>query len=102
MLANKDDIRENNTPAVICGGKVFYEILGDSNCDVPQVTGKHPDTLFTGEDAVLPSSALGENYITDFDTLRSMGDRLLKNLVPNLDVSGKAAPRLPQPQSVSS
>lgn len=46
------------------------------------------DILFTGNDAVLPSSALSNNYITNFSTLRSMGDNLMAALAKNLKLSG--------------
>ncbi|KAJ5523646.1 hypothetical protein N7513_013190 [Penicillium frequentans] len=44
--------------------------------------------LFTGKDSVLPSSALNKNYITNFGTLRSMGDSLMGSLAKNLGLSG--------------
>lgn len=46
------------------------------------------DILFTGKDAVLPSSALNKNYITNFTTLRSMGDKLMSALAKSLNLSG--------------
>ena len=47
------------------------------------------DILFTGSDAVLPSSALNKNYVTNFSTLRAMGDKLITALAKNLNlVSG--------------
>lgn len=46
------------------------------------------DIVFTGKNAVLPSSALTKNYITNFTTLRSMGDKLVNALVSNLGLSG--------------
>jgi chitosanase len=46
------------------------------------------DIVFTGKDAVLPSSALNKNYITNFTTLRSMGDKLVNALASNLGLSG--------------
>lgn len=46
------------------------------------------DILFTGDDAVLPSSALNKNYVTNFTTLRSMGDKLMTALAKNLKLSG--------------
>lgn len=49
----------------------------------------YQDILFTGNDAVLPSSALNKNYVTNFSTLRSMGDKLITALAKNLNlVSG--------------
>ncbi|CAI7644971.1 unnamed protein product [Penicillium glandicola] len=102
----------NNIGAVICGGKMFYGIYGDSDGDDPQVIGEaswlmartcfpgdnlngdngHVDVdvtyiLFTGDDAVLPSSALTKNYVTNFSTLRSMGDKLMTTLAKNLGLS---------------
>ena len=46
------------------------------------------DILFTGKNSVLPSSALNENYITNFSTLRSMGDKLVNALASNLGLGG--------------
>ncbi|KAE8352696.1 fungal chitosanase of glycosyl hydrolase group 75-domain-containing protein [Aspergillus coremiiformis] len=112
MAANKDLLPGNNVAAVICNGKMYYGILGDSNGDDPQITGEaswlmartcfpkedlqgnnaHSSKdvtyiLFTGKDAVLPDAAISENYITDFNTLRSMGDRLVRALASNLDTT---------------
>ncbi|CBF73882.1 uncharacterized protein ANIA_11051 [Aspergillus nidulans FGSC A4] len=42
------------------------------------------DIVFLGEDAVLPASAMNDKYITDFDTLRAMGDELVNALVSNI------------------
>ncbi|KAJ5933561.1 hypothetical protein N7454_005890, partial [Penicillium verhagenii] len=103
----------NNIGAVICNGKMFYGIYGDSDGDDPQVIGEaswlmartcfpkenlngnagHGNVdvtyiLFTGKDAVLPTSALNKNFITNFTTVRSMGDRLMGALVKNLGLSG--------------
>ncbi|KAJ5248759.1 hypothetical protein N7468_000210 [Penicillium chermesinum] len=103
----------NNIAAVICNGKMFYGIYGDSNGDTPEVIGEASwlmartcfpgDNLngnaghgavdvtyivFTGSSAVLPSSAVSTNYITDFTTLRSKGDSLVNSLVKNLGLSG--------------
>ncbi|PYH96596.1 hypothetical protein BO71DRAFT_407556 [Aspergillus ellipticus CBS 707.79] len=108
-----DELSGNNIAAVICDGKMYYGILGDANGDSPQVTGEaswlmartcFPNDdlngdaghvpadvtyiVFTGEKAVLPSSALNKNYITNFDTLRSMGDSLVGALASKLDLSG--------------
>lgn len=44
------------------------------------------DILFTGSDSVLPTSALNENYITNFSTLRVMGDKLMTALAKNLNL----------------
>ncbi|KAK1138500.1 hypothetical protein N8T08_002450 [Aspergillus melleus] len=109
MVANKDDLPGNNVVAVICNGKMFYGILGDSNGDTPLVTGEaswlmartcfpddnldgnkghsEPDVtyiVFTGKDAVLPSSAINEHYITNFGTLKSMGNKLMSDLASSL------------------
>ncbi|KAJ5087210.1 hypothetical protein N7456_010826 [Penicillium angulare] len=106
----------NNIGAVICDGKMFYGIYGDSDGDDPQVIGEaswlmartcfpnddlngnsgHGDVdvtyiLFTGKDAVLPSSALSNNYVTNFTTLRSMGDKLINSLVKSLGL-GSGSP----------
>lgn len=40
MEANKKDLPGNNIAAVICNGKMYYGILGDSNGDTPHVTGE--------------------------------------------------------------
>ncbi|KAH3201368.1 hypothetical protein KXV64_008612 [Aspergillus fumigatus] len=113
LSANSGALPGNNIAAVICNGKMFYGILGDSNGDSPQVTGEaswlmartcfpneglngnngHTGVdvtyiVFTGKNAVLPSSALTKNYITNFTTLRSMGDKLVNALVSNLGLSG--------------
>ncbi|KAL4747086.1 fungal chitosanase of glycosyl hydrolase group 75-domain-containing protein [Aspergillus terricola var. indicus] len=102
-------LRGNNIAAVICNGNMFYGILGDTNGDSPEVTGEaswlmartcfpteglsgatgHNDAdviyiVFLGEDAVLPASAMNGKYITDFDTLREMGDALVNALVSNI------------------
>ncbi|RAL15906.1 glycoside hydrolase family 75 protein [Aspergillus homomorphus CBS 101889] len=109
LTANTDLLPGNNVVAVICNGKMYYGILGDSNGDDPEVTGEaswlmartcFPDEglngdnghaavdvtyiVFTGKDAVLPSSALGKNYLTNFTTLRSMGDKLMGALASHL------------------
>ncbi|KAJ5352174.1 hypothetical protein N7452_001148 [Penicillium brevicompactum] len=108
----------NNVAAVICNGKMFYGIYGDTNGASPQAIGEaswlmaqtcfpndnlngnrgHAETdvtyiVFTGNDAVLPGSALNEHYITDFTTLRSMGDKLVHSLAKSLQLvagSGKS------------
>ncbi|KAE8154786.1 fungal chitosanase [Aspergillus avenaceus] len=109
LAANKVLLPGNNIAAVICNGQMYYGILGDSNGDSPQITGEaswlmaktcFPNErlkgdnahsaddvtyiVFTGKDAVLPDSALNENYITNFDTLRSMGNKLSEALASNL------------------
>ncbi|KAJ5666060.1 uncharacterized protein N7477_008508, partial [Penicillium maclennaniae] len=95
------------------GNNMFYGIYGDSDGDDPEVIGEaswlmartcfpnddlngnagHGSVdvtyiLFTGNDAVLPGSALNKNYITNFTTLRSMGDSLMAALAKNLGLSG--------------
>lgn len=45
------------------------------------------DIVFTGDDAVLPDSAINNNYVTDFDTLKSMGDEFMTDLVSSLNLS---------------
>jgi chitosanase len=42
------------------------------------------DIIFTGDDAVLPDSAIGNNYLTDFATLTSMGNSFMADLVDEL------------------
>lgn len=37
-----------------------------------------------GQDAVLPDSAIGQNYLTNFNLLQSMGDNLMNELVSQL------------------
>ncbi|PLN81936.1 Chitosanase-domain-containing protein [Aspergillus taichungensis] len=113
LSANENLLSGNNIAAVICNGKMYYGILGDANGDSPQVTGEaswlmartcFPNDdlngnkghtaadvtyiLFTGKNSVLPSSALNENYITNFSTLRSMGDKLVNALASNLGLGG--------------
>ncbi|KAJ5453105.1 Fungal chitosanase [Penicillium cf. griseofulvum] len=103
----------NNIGAVICDGKMFYGIFGDTDGDNPEVIGEaswlmartcfpnddlngnrgHEQAdvtyiLFTGSDSVLPSSALNKNYVTNFTTLRSMGDKLMTALAKNLKLGG--------------
>ncbi|KAE8356744.1 fungal chitosanase of glycosyl hydrolase group 75-domain-containing protein [Aspergillus coremiiformis] len=113
FLQANPSIKPNALTAVICNGKMYYGILGDANGNSPQVTGEaswlmartcFPDEglsggkghnaadvtyiVFTGDSAVLPGSALDSNYVTDFDALRSMGDKLVGALVSNLRLSG--------------
>ncbi|KAE8375670.1 endo-chitosanase C [Aspergillus bertholletiae] len=130
--ANKATLKGNALAAVICAidsnGKMFYGIFGDSNGDSPQVTGEaswlmartcfpgedlngnkgHTAAdvtyiVFTGDKAVVPSSALNKNYITDFDILRSMGDSFVGALAKNLGLDGGNPPvtltttTIPQP-----
>ncbi|KAE8416053.1 fungal chitosanase of glycosyl hydrolase group 75-domain-containing protein [Aspergillus pseudocaelatus] len=112
LVANKDILLGNNIAAVICNGKMYYGILGDSNGDDPQITGEaswlmartcfpkenlqgnnaHSSKdityiLFTGKGAVLPDNAMDKTYITDFGTLRTMGDKLVRALASNVDTS---------------
>ncbi|OJJ03264.1 hypothetical protein ASPVEDRAFT_63056 [Aspergillus versicolor CBS 583.65] len=112
LEANPGAIPGNNVAAVICNNKMFYAILGDTNGNNPQVTGEaslllarscfpkdnlsgdsgHEEMdvtyiLYAGPEAVLPSSAHNDKYITDFDMLRSMGDHLTTSLSANLDGS---------------
>jgi len=106
------DLPGNNVAAVICNGKMFYGIFGDSNGDSPQVIGEaswrmgtacFPDgnisganghapadvtyIAFTGKNAVLPSTDMTKNYITQFEKLKSMGDELVSSLASHLDLS---------------
>ncbi|KAJ5093731.1 hypothetical protein N7456_009592 [Penicillium angulare] len=112
----KSDLPGNNIGAVICNGKMFYGIYGDSCGTDPQVIGEaswlmarscfpndnisgfngHVNVdvtyiLFTGPNAVLPGSALNSNFLTDFGTLRSMGDNLMTNLAKSLGLAPGAA-----------
>ncbi|KAL4920864.1 fungal chitosanase of glycosyl hydrolase group 75-domain-containing protein [Aspergillus aurantiobrunneus] len=111
LEANPVAIPGNNVAAVICNKKMFYAILGDANGNDPQVTGEaswllartcfpkdnlsgskgHDEAdvtyiLYTGSEAVLASTALDDNHITDFDKLRSMGDHLTTSLSKNLGI----------------
>ncbi|KAJ5506381.1 Fungal chitosanase [Penicillium expansum] len=103
----------NNVGAIICDGKMFYGIFGDTDADSPEVIGEaswlmartcFPDAdlngnsghgtpdvtyiVFAGANAVLPSSALNKNYVTNFTTLRALGDKLVTALAKNLKLSG--------------
>ncbi|KAL4940202.1 hypothetical protein BDV06DRAFT_230498 [Aspergillus oleicola] len=109
LEANQDVLPGNNIGAVICNGRMFYGILGDSNGDDPQLTGEaswlmartcfpHEDLnggeghmefdvtyiVFLGQQAVLPDSAINDNYVTDFGALQSIGDRLVNALLLNI------------------
>jgi chitosanase len=42
------------------------------------------DIVFTGDKAVLPSSAINKNYITDFDALTKLGNEFMTDLVEQL------------------
>ncbi|KAL4952722.1 fungal chitosanase [Aspergillus filifer] len=109
LTANHDILPGNNVAAVICNGRMFYSILGDSNGDDPQLTGEaswlmartcfphehlngssgHEQfdvtyIVFLGQQAVLPNTAINNHYVTDFGTLHSMGDRLVSALAANI------------------
>ncbi|KAL3468607.1 fungal chitosanase of glycosyl hydrolase group 75-domain-containing protein [Aspergillus heterothallicus] len=126
LEANPAATPGNNVAAIICNNKMYYGILGDTNYNDPQVTGEaswllsrtcfpeanlngnrghdEPDVtyiLFAGEQAVLPDTAHDDNYITDFDTLRSMGDRLVTSLLGNLGISLQAPGSPPDDESDS-
>ncbi|CAG8325146.1 unnamed protein product [Penicillium nalgiovense] len=71
------------------GNNMFYGIYGDSDGDTPQVIGEaswlmaricFPDD----EWQQCPCSALNKNYVTNFSTLRPMGDKLMTALAKNL------------------
>jgi len=107
-----EDLPGNNVAAVICNGNMFYGIFGDSNGDSPEVIGEaswrmgtacFPDgdisganghgavdvtyIVFTGKDAVLPSTDMTTNYITQFSKLKSMGDSFVSQLSSQLGLS---------------
>lgn len=42
------------------------------------------DIFFTGDKSVLPGSAIGNNYVTNFSALKTLGDQLMTDLVGNL------------------
>ncbi|RHZ43460.1 glycoside hydrolase family 75 protein [Aspergillus thermomutatus] len=111
--AYESQLTGNNVAAVICNGKMYYGIFGDTDGDTPEVIGEaswlmartcFPDDdlngnnghvpanvtyiVFTGDNAVLPSSAVNDNYITNFTKLRSLGDSLVNALVSQLGLSG--------------
>jgi hypothetical protein len=46
------------------------------------------DIVFTGKEAVLPSKAISSEYITNFATLRTMGDALMTSLLKNAGITG--------------
>ncbi|KAF7973572.1 hypothetical protein HWV62_14846 [Athelia sp. TMB] len=102
----------NNVVAVICDGKMYYGIFGDTNGDSPEVIGEaswrfaqtcFPNgkitgnnghgaadvtyITFTGKDAVLPKEALTTNYVTSFATLKKMGDEFTNALVKSIGLS---------------
>ncbi|CAK49178.1 uncharacterized protein An03g05260 [Aspergillus niger] len=109
LTANEDLLPGNNVAAVICNGKMYYGILGDSNGDDPEVTGEaswlmartcFPDDDLNGAEGHAEAdvtckpytrSALNKNYITNFSTLRSMGDKLVGALASNLGLTSSAS-----------
>lgn len=68
--------RGHNDPDVTC--RILFQ-----SPEALALTAKL-DIVFLGEDAVLPASAMNDKYITDFDTLRAMGDELVNALVSNI------------------
>ncbi|KAJ5164446.1 Fungal chitosanase [Penicillium coprophilum] len=107
--AYESSLKGNNIGAVICDGKMFYGIFGDTDGDNPEVIGEaswlmartcfpnddlngnsgHGDAdvtyiLFTGDHAVLPSTAFNNHYVTNFTSLRTTGDDLVAALANNL------------------
>jgi len=111
---NIKDLPGNNVAAVICNGNMFYGVFGDSNGDSPEVIGEaswrmgtacFPDgdisganghgatdvtyIAFSGKDAVLPSTDMTKNYITQFSTLKSMGDSFVSQLSSQLGLSSE-------------
>ncbi|OAQ69235.1 fungal chitosanase [Pochonia chlamydosporia 170] len=106
---HSSELAGNNLVAVICGGKLYYGVFGDTDGDSPEEIGEaswlmartcfpseglngnngHTPAdvtyiFFTGENSVLPNSAIGNNYVTNFAALKSLGDQLMKDLVGNL------------------
>ncbi|OGM48814.1 fungal chitosanase [Aspergillus bombycis] len=82
--ANKAKLKGNAISAVIWTCFPDEDLNGNKGHTAADVTY----IVFTGDKAVLPSSALNENYITNFDTLRSMGDSLVGALAKNLNLGG--------------
>ncbi|KAJ3479879.1 hypothetical protein NLG97_g8206 [Lecanicillium saksenae] len=105
------ELSGNNLVAVICNGKLYYGVFGDTDGDSPQEIGEaswlmantcfpgeglnggqgHSDAdvtyiFFTGDDSVLPNSAIGKNYLTNFQALKNLGDKLMKDLVSSLNL----------------
>lgn len=81
-----DDLNGNSGHGAVDVTCEFYNTLLFSIHVLPLT---QTDILFTGSDAVLPSSALNKNYVTNFSTLRAMGDKLITALAKNLNlVSG--------------
>lgn len=106
------DLPGNNIAAVICAGKMYYGIFGDSNGASPEVIGEaswrmgtacfpkdnisgangHGATdvtyiAFSGKNAILPTVDMTKSYITQFSALRSMGDQLVSELASHLGLS---------------
>ena len=50
------------------------------------LTNLPADIFFTGDESVLPDSAIGNNYLTNFNALKTLGDKLLGDLVSNLSL----------------
>ena len=66
---------------LVSGLKLTYS----SNCHFVTVLSiLFTDIVFTGDDAVLPDSAIGNNYLTNFNQLTGMGNQLLTDLVDEL------------------
>ncbi len=65
-------------PAICLLGVYDYETSPQAN------SAREIDIFFTGDDSVLPSSAIGKNYLTNFQALKSLGDKLMKDLVSSL------------------
>jgi len=119
------DLPGNNVVAVICDGKMYYGIFGDTNGDSPEVIGEaswrfaqtcfpngkitgnngHGQAdvtyiVYTGKDAVLPKEALTTNYVTSFTTLKQMGDEFTTALVKNIGLSsGSSSPASAEPSA---
>ncbi|TQV98430.1 fungal chitosanase [Cordyceps javanica] len=108
---HQNELAGNNLVAVICNGKLYYGVFGDTDGDSPQEIGEaswllantcfpgqglnggkgHTDAdvtyiFFTGDDSVLPDSAIGKNYLTNFQALKSLGDKLMKDLVSRVNL----------------
>jgi chitosanase len=118
----------NNVVAVICDGKMYYGIFGDTNGDTPEVIGEaswrfaqtcfpngningnngHAPAdvtyiVYTGKDAVLPKDALTTNYVTSFATLKKMGDDFTSALAKNIGLSsGESTPASAEPSATKS
>jgi hypothetical protein len=71
-------IARQTSPVSILWNFTFWSVL---------LTSTAIDIVFTGDDAVLPDSAINNNYVTDFDTLKSMGDEFMTDLVSSLKLS---------------